>query len=93
MTDDPRVERLLEDLLESGGSPEEACRSCPELLPQVRADLARLRRLEREVDAIFPSSEPADGRGRQASARFIEQHDAAGPQQRPRHGEHLLLAA
>ena len=64
MTDDPRVERLLEELLESGGSPEEACRSCPELLPQVRADLGRLRRLEREVDAIFPSSEPADGRGR-----------------------------
>ncbi len=63
MTDDPRVERLLEELLESGGSPEEACRSCPELLPQVRADLQRLRRLEGEVDAIFPSSEPADGRG------------------------------
>ena len=64
MTDDPRVERLLEELLESGGSPEEACRSCPELLPQVRADLGRLRRLEREVDAIFLSSEPADRRGR-----------------------------
>jgi serine/threonine-protein kinase len=64
MTDDPRVERLLEELLESGGSPEEACRSCPELLPQVRADLGRLRRLERDVDAIFPSSEPAVGRGR-----------------------------
>ena len=57
MTDDPRVERLLEELLESGGSPEEACRSCPELLPQVRADLQRLRRLEHEIDAIFPSTE------------------------------------
>ena len=63
MTDDPRVERLLEELLESGGSPEEACRSCPELLPQVRADLERLRRLEHEVDAIFPSSERPEGAG------------------------------
>ena len=63
MTDDPRVERLLEELLESGGSPEEACRSCPELLPQVRADLQRLRRLEHEIDAIFPSTEPPEGAG------------------------------
>ena len=60
MTDDPRVERLLEELLESGGSPEEACRSCPELLPQVRADLQRLRRLEHEIDAIFPSTVPPE---------------------------------
>jgi serine/threonine-protein kinase len=58
MIDDPRVERLLEELLESGGSPDEACRSCPELLPQVRSELARLRQLEHEVDAIFPSIEP-----------------------------------
>ena len=68
MTDDPRVERLLEELLESGGSPEEACRSCPELLPQVRADLQRLRRLEHEIDAVFPSTEPPDGAGRVALA-------------------------
>ena len=56
MTDDPRVEQLLEELLESGGTPEEVCRSCPELLPQVRAGLQRLRRLEHEVDAMFPST-------------------------------------
>ena len=68
MTDDPRVERLLEELLESGGSPEEACRSCPELLPQVRADLQRLRRLEHEIDAIFPSTVPPEGPGAVALA-------------------------
>ena len=32
---DPRVERLLEQILESGDSPEEACRACPELLPDL----------------------------------------------------------
>jgi serine/threonine-protein kinase len=61
MTDDPRVDELLEELLASGGSPEEACRSCPELLPQVRAGLQRLRLLEAEVSALFPPSDPPAG--------------------------------
>ena len=58
MIDDPRVDQLLEELLESGGTPEEACRSCPELLPQVRAGLLRLRLLEQEVGALFPPPTP-----------------------------------
>jgi serine/threonine-protein kinase len=61
MTDDPRLERLLEELLDSGGSPEEVCRECPELLPQVRAGLQQLRRLEQEVSALFPPSDPPGG--------------------------------
>ena len=68
MIDDPRLERVLEELLESGGNPEEACRSCPELLPQVRTELRRLRQLERDVDAIFPSGERRDGAGPAALA-------------------------
>ena len=61
MTDDPRVDQLLEELLESGGSPEEACRTCPELLPQVRAGWQRLRALEAEVGALFPESTFIEG--------------------------------
>jgi len=61
MTDDPRVDQLLEELLESGGSPEEACRACPELLPAVSAGLQQLRLLELEVDALFPPSTSPDG--------------------------------
>jgi tetratricopeptide (TPR) repeat protein len=57
MIDDPRVDRLLEGLLESGGTPEEACRDCPELLPDVRAGLLRLRVLDQEIDALFPPSD------------------------------------
>src|SRR6267142_1768569 len=53
MPDDPRVDQLLEDLLDSGGTPEEACRTCPELLPQVRAGWQRLRALKTEVNALF----------------------------------------
>ena len=50
---------LLEELLDSGGTPEEVCRACPELLPQVRAGWQRLRALEAEVGALFPESTSA----------------------------------
>jgi serine/threonine-protein kinase len=63
MTHDPRLDQLLEELLESGGDPEEACRSCPELLPTVRVKLRRVRMLERDIDALFPpSSTDVDGK-------------------------------
>jgi serine/threonine-protein kinase len=61
MPDDPRVEQLLEELLDSGGTPEEACRTCPELLPQVQAGWQRLRALKAEVGALFPPSPVCDG--------------------------------
>jgi len=56
MPDNPRVEQLLEELLDSGCTPEEACRTCPELLPQVRAGWQRLRALQAEVGAMFPQT-------------------------------------
>jgi serine/threonine-protein kinase len=55
-SDNARVERLLEQILESGQSPEEACRPFPELLPQVRDSLRRLRHFEEQVSALFPPS-------------------------------------
>ncbi len=61
MPDDPRVEQLLEELLDSGASPEEVCRACPDLLPQVRAGWKRLRDLEAQVVALFPASTLLDG--------------------------------
>jgi tetratricopeptide (TPR) repeat protein len=53
MSDNTRVDELLKDLLNSGGTPEEVCRTCPELLPQVRAGWLRLRALKTEVNALF----------------------------------------
>jgi serine/threonine-protein kinase len=60
MTDDPRVEALLEELLDSGGTPEEVCRACPELVPQVRAGWRRLRVLQANIGELFPESTPGD---------------------------------
>jgi eukaryotic-like serine/threonine-protein kinase len=56
MTDDPRLQRMLDELLESEGTPEEVCASCPELLPEVRRQWEQIRRLRAELDTLFPPS-------------------------------------
>jgi len=56
-TADPRVDLLLEQILNSGESPEEACHSCPELLPKVREGLQQLRQLDEQVSGLFPASD------------------------------------
>jgi serine/threonine-protein kinase len=53
---DPRVMRLLEEILESGRTPEEACVGTPELLRDVREGLKRFRVVNAEIDAVFPPS-------------------------------------
>jgi predicted ATPase len=57
MADDPRVQQLLDELLDAKATPEEVCRSCPELLPVVRERWRQMRRLQGDLDALFP---PAD---------------------------------
>jgi serine/threonine-protein kinase len=54
VSDDPRVEQMLDELCDSRATPEEICSSCPELLPQVRERWRQLRRIEAQVDALFP---------------------------------------
>jgi eukaryotic-like serine/threonine-protein kinase len=54
MAGDPRIQELLEELLESGDTPEEACRHFPELLPQVLKCWHRLHACDAQVDAWFP---------------------------------------
>ena len=68
MPDDPRVDELLEELLESGVSPEEVCSECPELLPQVRLGWQRLRAVDAQLSALFPDSSESNGSGRPYSS-------------------------
>jgi len=56
MAVNPRVFALLEEILDSGQSPEEVCRDCPELLPEVRQRWASFRRVDAEFEALLPSS-------------------------------------
>jgi serine/threonine-protein kinase len=59
MSDDSRVQQLLEEVLDSERTPEEVCAGCPELLAEVRQRLERMRRIvEAEVKALFPTPGP-----------------------------------
>ncbi len=67
MAGERNVQRLLEEILDSGVSPEEVCQGDPELLPRVLERLRHLRRVEAQVDALFPPASPS-GAGSSASA-------------------------
>ena len=51
MTDDSRIEQLLDELADSHATPEEVCASCPELLPAVRDRWQQMRHLRADLDA------------------------------------------
>ena len=56
MAVDSRVQELLDEISDSGCTPEEVCDACPELLPEVRRRWRQMRILEAELDALFPLS-------------------------------------
>jgi eukaryotic-like serine/threonine-protein kinase len=49
-----RIRQLVEEALDSGRTPDEVCRDCPELLGEVRRQWERVRAVEAEMDALFP---------------------------------------
>jgi serine/threonine-protein kinase len=54
MASNPRVFGLLEEMLDSGKTPDEVCRDCPELLPEVRQRWQQFRIIDAEVEALLP---------------------------------------
>ena len=59
MAGDPRVLGLLEQMLDSGTTPEEACRDCPELLPEVLERWREFRLIDAAVDELLPEDRTA----------------------------------
>ena len=57
MLDDPRVQEAIEQMLDSGIGPEEACRDSPDLLPLVREGWRRVRAMEARIGEIFPEGD------------------------------------
>src|SRR5262249_42761635 len=66
MAGSPRVLGLLEEMLDTGKTPEEVCRDCPELLSEVRRRWQEFRLLDEQVAALLPglrttpAADPAD---------------------------------
>ncbi len=58
MADVSRVQQLLDELLDSGCTPEAVCGDCPELLPEVRLRWRQMCAVEAELDALFPTPGP-----------------------------------
>ena len=79
MAGDPRVFELLEEMLDTGLTPEEVCRDCPELLPEVRRRWTAFRRIDSEFAALLPPSNTAQrGETMQAAPRPAELPDVSG---------------
>ena len=68
MSGDPRVQDLLEEILESRRTPEEVCQACPELLSEVRDRLRRSANLRHRSTRCSPRRDPQPGR----SCRWTE---------------------
>jgi hypothetical protein len=54
MAGNPQVFGLLEEMLDSGKTPEEVCRDCPELLPEVQQRWQEFRLIDAQVRTCLP---------------------------------------
>jgi serine/threonine-protein kinase len=57
MSDETELERLLDEI-DSGKTPEEVCRTCPEMLPEIRRRYREMKALDSELESIFPVEQP-----------------------------------
>ncbi len=58
MPGDLRVQQLLDEMLDSDLTPEDVCENDPSLLQEVRLRWERMRRVNYELDELFPSVDP-----------------------------------
>jgi serine/threonine-protein kinase len=72
-TQDARIERLLEELVDSHRTPEQVCADCPELLPEVRTLWRQLRRLDADLSHLFPA--PAEARADEGELPQIQGYE------------------
>jgi hypothetical protein len=54
MAGNPQVLGLLEEMLDSGKTPEEVCRVCPELIPEVRERWQEFCRIDAQIQTLLP---------------------------------------
>jgi serine/threonine-protein kinase len=57
MSEQTRVQELLDEMLDTQVSPEEVCRQCPELLPEVRRRWQDVCQVQAALENLFPSQQ------------------------------------
>src|ERR1700733_3915909 len=68
MAGNPKVLALLEEMLDSGNTPEEVCRDCPELLPEVRQRWRQFQLIDAQLKTLLPGLGPVSDRPAPAPA-------------------------
>ncbi len=59
MTDERRIWELVQEVLDTNKLPDEVCADCPELLWEVQKRWKQARRVDSQLEALFPSSDSA----------------------------------
>src|SRR6266566_9839617 len=57
ITDEQRIWELVQEVLDTNKRPEEVCADCPELLWEVQKRWKQARRVDSQLEALFPSSD------------------------------------
>src|SRR4051794_9611279 len=70
MPDEARILELVEELLDSGGEPEDVCGLDGELLGEVRRRWARCKSVEYQLQEMFPPSDSGVDGPEKRSSRF-----------------------
>src|SRR6516164_10191669 len=86
MADNPQVLALLEEMLDSGQTPEEVCRNYPELLSEVKQQWKQFRLIDAEVGAMLPEHNPPPNAG-----AIMPIPPTAGLPQVPGYGVEMVL--
>src|SRR5260370_19810513 len=55
--------QILEAIIESGSSPDDACADSPDLLPEVLQRLRAFRLIQAQLESLFPSDDGTDQLG------------------------------
>jgi serine/threonine protein kinase len=58
MSDEARIQQLLDEIFDSGRSPEEVCADCPRLLEEVRKRWQQMCVVNAKLKAMFPKPRP-----------------------------------
>src|ERR1700746_1826533 len=71
MTAEPHILELVQELLDTNKLPEEVCADCPELLWEVQERWKQVRRVDSQLQALFPSSDSASPRAATERRQFL----------------------